>query len=70
MIICKTYDEVEMMRKSALLVSKTLTVVAGVLKPGITTISLDKLIGEYIRDHHAVPHSLVITAILTTPVFL
>jgi methionyl aminopeptidase len=57
-IICKTHDEVEMMRASALLVSKTLTVVAGVLKPGITSLALDKLIGEYIRDHHAVPSFL------------
>jgi methionyl aminopeptidase len=58
MIILKNNDEVEMMRESALLVSKTLSVVAGVLKPGITTISLDKLIGEFIRDHHAEPSFL------------
>src|SRR6187431_3399883 len=58
MIIYKTYDEVELMRKSALLVSRTLTEVAAVLKPGVTTISLDKMIGEYIRDHHAVPSFL------------
>jgi len=58
MIICKTHDEVEKMRESALLVSKTLTVVAGILKSGIATIALDKLIGDYIRDHNAVPSFL------------
>ncbi len=58
MIIIKTDNEVELMRESALLVSKTLTVVAGMLKPGITTLALDKMIGEYIHDHHAVPSFL------------
>jgi len=58
MIIIKTHAEVELMRKSALLVGKTLTEVAAVLKPGVTTISLDKMIGEYIQDHHAVPSFL------------
>ena len=58
MIIIKTHAEVELMRESALLVSKTLTVVAGVLKPGITTLAIDKLIGEYIHDHRAVPSFL------------
>ena len=46
------------MRQSALLVSKTLTEVARMLKPGITTISIDKMIGAFIRDHHAVPSFL------------
>lgn len=55
MIIYKTDEEVEMMRKSALLVSKTLTEVAKILKPGVRSISIDKMIGEFIRDHKAVP---------------
>lgn len=46
------------MRKSALLVSKTLSEIAGDLRPGITTISIDKKIGEFIRDHGAVPSFL------------
>ena len=58
MIILKTNEEVEKMRDSALLVSKTLSVVAGALKPGRTTLSLDKMIGDYIRDHHAEPSFL------------
>ena len=54
----KTPEQVESMRKSALLVSKTLTEVAGILKPGINTISIDNMIGEFIRDHHAIPSFL------------
>ena len=46
------------MRKSALLVSKTLSEVAKLLKPGITTLSLDIFIGEFLRDHHAIPSFL------------
>jgi methionyl aminopeptidase len=54
----KTSEEIELMRKSALLVSNTLTQVAKVLRPGITSLFLDKLIGEFIRDHKAVPSFL------------
>ncbi|MCW3074835.1 MAG: methionine aminopeptidase [Flaviaesturariibacter sp.] len=46
------------MRQSALLVSKTLTEVAKILKAGITTLSIDQLIGSIIRDHKAVPSFL------------
>jgi methionyl aminopeptidase len=58
MMIIKTNEEVEMMRKSALLVSKTLTAVAEKLKPGVTTLSLDEFIGGFIRDHKAIPSFL------------
>src|SRR5689334_1294049 len=58
MINYKTKDEIELMRQSALLVSKTLSEVAKKLRPGITTISLDKFIGEFLRDHQAVPSFL------------
>ena len=47
-----------MMRQSALLVSKTLSEIAVLLKPGITTLSIDNTIGEIIKDHHAVPSFL------------
>lgn len=57
-MICKTKEEVELMRQSALLVSKTLSEVAKLLKPGITTISIDKMVGSFIRDHHAIPSFL------------
>lgn len=58
MMIYKTSEQVELMRDSALLVSKTLTEVAKILKPGITTLLIDKMIGEFIKDHHAVPSFL------------
>ena len=58
MVLYKSNEQVEMMRQSALLVSKTLTEVAGMLKPGITSLSLDKMIGEFIQDHQAIPSFL------------
>ena len=57
-MILKTNEEVELMRKSALLVSKTLSEMAALLKPGITTLSLDNMIGDFIRDHGAIPSFL------------
>jgi len=58
MMIYKTNEQVEKMRNSALLVSKTLTEVAKMLRPGITTIAIDIMIGEFIRDHGAIPSFL------------
>jgi methionyl aminopeptidase len=58
MMIYKTKEEIELMRKSALLVSRTLTEVASLLKPGITSLSIDKMIGEFIYDHKAIPSFL------------
>ena len=55
MIIYKTEEEIELIRSSNLLVSKTLGVIAQFIKPGVTTISLDKKAEEYIRDNKAVP---------------
>lgn len=46
------------MRKSALLVSQTLSEVAKILKPGINTLYLDEFIGKYIRDHEGIPSFL------------
>jgi methionyl aminopeptidase len=58
MIHYKTPAEIELMRDSARLVSQTLAEAANVLKPGVTTLQLEKLIAEYIRDHGAVPSFL------------
>lgn len=55
MIITKTPDEIELMRESALIVSKTLGMLAKEVKPGVTTLKLDKLAEEFIRDHGAIP---------------
>ncbi|MCB9426063.1 MAG: type I methionyl aminopeptidase [Flavobacteriales bacterium] len=55
MIVLKTPEEIELMRESALIVSKTLGVLAGEVKPGITTLALDKIAEEHIRDLGAEP---------------
>ncbi|GAB2662453.1 type I methionyl aminopeptidase [Flavihumibacter cheonanensis] len=55
MIYYKTSAEVELIRESSLLVSKTLAHVASVIKPGMTTIQIDELAETFIRDHGAVP---------------
>lgn len=55
MIIPKTREEIELMRESALIVSKTLGMIASEIKPGVTTLYLDKLAEEFIRDHGAIP---------------
>jgi len=58
MIIYKTDEQIELMRKSALLVSRTLAEVAKILRPGITSLELDKMIGQYIADNKAIPSFL------------
>ena len=55
MIKIKTPEEIELMRESALIVSKTLGVLAKEVKPGVSTLYLDKLAEEFIRDQGAVP---------------
>lgn len=58
MSLTKNQAEIELMRESALLVSRTLTEVAKILRAGVTTLELDKLIGTYIRDNGAIPSFL------------
>lgn len=55
MIIPKSNEEIELMRESALIVSKTLGMLAKEVKPGVTSLQLDKLAEEFIRDHGAEP---------------
>ena len=55
MIIPKTAEEIELMRQSALLVSKTLGMIATEIKEGVTTLALDKRAEEFIKDHKALP---------------
>jgi methionyl aminopeptidase len=58
MVHYKNQQQIELMRESALLVSKTLSEVAKILKPGVTTISLDVFIGEFLKENEAVPSFL------------
>jgi phosphatidylglycerophosphatase A len=46
MIKLKSRAEIELMRESALIVSKTLGILAKEVKPGVTTLYLDKLAEE------------------------
>ncbi len=55
MIQLKTSEEIELMRQSARLVSKTLGMLAKEVKPGVTTKSLDTMAESFIRDHKAKP---------------
>lgn len=54
-LILKTAEEIELMRESAQLVSKTLGMLAKEVKPGAMPLELDKLAEEFIRDHGGVP---------------
>lgn len=51
----KTEDEIGLLRESSLLVGKTLAEVAKMIKPGVTTLELDAVAEEFIRDNDAVP---------------
>ena len=55
MIYYKTEEEIELVRKSSLLVAKTHAEIAGLIKPGITTLALDKIAEEFIRENGGVP---------------
>jgi len=55
MVHLKSAEEIELMRNSALIVSRTLGLVAEKIGPGITPLELDKLAFEYIKDKGAEP---------------
>ncbi len=55
MLVYKSEREIEIIRRNNLLVSKTLAEVAQLIKPGVTTLELDKRAEEFIRDNGAVP---------------
>lgn len=55
MIQYKTKEEVELIRASCLLVSETIALVATLLKPGVSTLEVDKQAEQFILDNHAVP---------------
>ena len=54
-IFLKTEDEIELMRKANQLVGNTLGEIAKHIKPGVTTLQLDKIAESYIRDNGAIP---------------
>lgn len=69
-VIYKTEEQIEQVRESANVLSQLLVEIAKVIKPGITTLSLDKLAFDFIKDHggtpaflnyHGFPYSLCIS---------
>ena len=55
MVKLKSPKEIELIRESALIVSKTLGMLAAEIKPGVDALYLDGLAETFIRDHGAVP---------------
>lgn len=55
MILLKSQEEIEQIRKSSLLVGRTLAEVGKHIKPGVTTAFLDKIGEQFIRDNGATP---------------
>lgn len=55
MIYLKTDEEIELMRNANQLVGKTLAEVAKYIAPGVSTLKLDQIAEEFIRDNGAVP---------------
>ena len=58
MIYLKTHEEIELLRENNLLVSATLAELAKHIKPGVTTLELDKIAEDFIISHGAVPSFL------------
>lgn len=54
-VIYKTEEQIEQVRESAKVLSQLLVEIAKVIKPGITTLSLDSLAFEFIKDHGGTP---------------
>ena len=55
MIYYKTDDEIELIKESSLLVGKAHAEVAKRIAPGVTTLELDKIAEEFIRDNGGIP---------------
>ena len=54
-IFLKTEDEIAKMRKANRLVGATLAELAKNIRPGVTTLQLDKIAEAFIRDNGAIP---------------
>jgi methionyl aminopeptidase len=55
MIIIKTKEEINLMRKAGILLASCHKEVAGLIKPGISTHEIDRFVELYLLDHGATP---------------
>jgi len=55
LILIKTKKEIDFIRESCEIVAETLQLVKKHVKPGITTLELDKIAEDYIRSNNAIP---------------
>ena len=55
MIHYKSEEEIDLVRESSLLVAKTHAEIARLIKPGISTLALDLIAEEFIRDNGGIP---------------
>ena len=55
MIYYKTEEEIDLIRESSLLVAKTHAEIAGLIKPGVSTLELDEVAEDFIRDNGGIP---------------
>jgi len=55
MIHYRSEDEIDLIRESSLLVAKTHAKISALIKPGVTTLQLDKIAEEFIRDNGGCP---------------
>jgi methionyl aminopeptidase len=51
----KTEEEIDLIRKSSLLVAKAHAEIAALINPGVTTLYLDGIAEEFIRDNGGIP---------------
>ena len=58
MITIKSEREIELMRQSGAIVALVLDMLEKEIAPGMSTLRLDELAEQFIRDHHAVPSFL------------
>lgn len=55
MISCKTRGEIELMRRAGQVVGQTIEHVQKYIKPGITSLELDRIADDFIRSHDCTP---------------
>ena len=52
----RTDEQLLLMREAGLLVGRTLEMLAGEVRPGLTTLELDRLAEDFIRSHGGIPN--------------